>query len=403
MINRQSGFSLIELLIATVVLLVAVAGSLAALTDAIHASQSITQMADTQENLRAGMNYIVRDLVEAGEGIPQGGITIPNNGLSSNGAPPAGNSTINRPGLSAAGADVLKFPSTYVTLPAITPGYQLGDPEQMPKPSNPYVTITSPTNTDIITLVYADTTLVDNTTYPGTPHTLDEFPIYLAKQKTSTGTGCAPSNPGPAPNGTIAVSGTTLTVTFDPTCVNINQGNTGLHAGDLIMFESSSTANGTYTLMYVSSVSGQTVKFLAGDPFNLNGTGLTAGTINQLDPTTATISATRIWMITYYLDTLTNPLHPVLMRQVNFAVPQEVGEVVEDLAISYDLTEPDDVPPVSTVSDIVYPDSPGLIRRVNVFLAARSETPLITNGSYYHNNFTTAVNIRSLCFYNQFQ
>ncbi|HUO34653.1 MAG TPA: prepilin-type N-terminal cleavage/methylation domain-containing protein [Candidatus Acidoferrum sp.] len=402
MTNRQSGFSLIEVLIATVVLLVAVAGSLAALMDAIHASQSVTQMADTQENLRAGMNYIVRDLVEAGEGIPQGGITIPNNGLSSNGAPPSGNSNINRPGLSATGADVLKFPSSYVTLPAITPGYQVGFPEQMPNPNNPYANITSPTNTDVITLIYADTTLVDNTTYPGTPHTLDEFPIKLAEQNNSTGPGCAPSNPGPAPAGSITVSGTTLTVTFDATCVNINQGNTGLHAGDLIMFESNASADGIYALMYVSSVSGQTVQFLAGDPFNLNGTGLTAGTFNQLDPNTAAITATRIWMITYYLDTVTNPLHPVLMRQVNFAVPQEVGEVIEDLAFSYDLTEPSDTPPVSTVSNIVYPDSPELIRKVNVFLAARSETPLPTNRFYFHNNFTTSVNIRSLCFYNQF-
>lgn len=396
MMKRQAGFSLIELLVALVVLLAAVSGAVAALTDAIHASQAVTFMADTQENLRAGMNYIVRDLVEAGEGIPQGGITIPNNGLSS---------TINRPGLSATGADVLKFPSTYVTLPAIAPGYQLGDPEQMPNPANPYATITSPTNTDIITVLYADTTLVDDTTYPGTPHTLDEFPIYLAEQKNSTGSGCAPTNPGPAPNANqpvasvITVSGTSLTVTFDSTCININQGNTGIHAGDLIMFQSNTSAA---TLMYVSSVNGQTVKFLSGDPFNLNGTGLGNGTITQLNPTTAVITATRIWMITYYLDTLTNPLHPVLMRQINFNVPEEVGEVVEDMAFSYDLTEQGSTPPVSTVSNVVPPDTVAQIRKVNIFLAARSESPLVTTKMYYHNNLTTSVNIRSLCFFNQF-
>jgi len=399
MTNRQTGFSLIEMLVGMVVLLIAVSASLAALTDAVHVNQGVTLMADTQQNLRVGMNYIVRDLIEAGEGIPQGGITVPNNGLSSNGAPPAGNSTINRPGLSTTGADVIKFPSTFVTLPAITPGYQVGDPEQMPNPANPFATITSPTNTDMITLIYADTTLVDNTTYPGTPHTLDEFPIYLATQKTSTGTGCAPSNPAPAPAGTITTSGTTLTVAFDTTCININQGNTGIHAGDLIMFQSNTSA---MTLMYASSVSGQTVKFLAGDPFNLNGTGLSSGTIAQLDPASSVVTATRIWMITYYLDTLTNPLHPVLMRQVNFGVPQEVGEVIEDMAFSYDLTEEGNTPPVSTVSDVVYPDTVGQIRKVNVFLSARSETPLPSTDKYFHNNFTTSVNIRSLCFYNQF-
>ena len=396
--KRQAGFSLIEMLIALVVLLAAVTATLAALTDAIHASQEVALMADTQQNLRVGMNYITRDLVEAGEGIPQGGITIPNNGLSAVGAPPAGNSNINRPGLSLTGADVIKFPTTYVTVPAITPGYQLGEPEQMPSPGNPYATITSPTNTDMITLLYADTTLVDNTTYPGTPHTLNEFPIFLALQKNSTGTGCAPANPGPAPNGSIAVAGTSLTVTFDATCININQGNTGIHVGDLMMFQSTSSAT---TLMYVSSVNGQVVKFLPGDPFNLNGTGLGSGTITQLNPAAAVITASRIWMITYYLDTTTNTSHPVLMRQVNFNAPQEVGEVLEDMAFSFDLTE-SGVPAVSTVSNILYPDTVAQIRKVNVFLAARSENPLITNKTFYHNNLTTSVNIRSLCFFNQF-
>jgi hypothetical protein len=154
--------------------------------------------------------------------------------------------------------------------------------------------------------------------------------------------------------------------------------------------------------MYVSSVNGQTLKFLAGDPFNLNGTGLASGTIAPLNTAGAVITPTRIWMITYYLDTLTNPLHPVLMRQVNFNLPEEVGEVIEDMAFSFDLTEPDDVPPVSTVSNVVFPDTVGQIRKVNVFLAARSESPLASNNIYVHNNLTTSVNIRSLCFFNQF-
>ena len=397
--KRESGFSLIEMMISLTVLAVAVAGALSALTDAIHINQAVTLMADTQQNMRVGMNYLVRDLVEAGEGIPQGGITIPNKGLSSAGAPPAGNSNIDRPGLSPIGADVIQFPSTYVTIPAISPGYQIGESEVMPNPANFDSTITSPTKTDMITLIYVDTTLVDNTTYPGTPHTLSEFPIYLAKQKTSTGTGCAPNNPGPAPNGSITVAGTTVTVTFDPTCIGLNQGNTGLHAGDLIMFQSSNSA---VTLLYASSVNGQTVQFLSADPYNLNGTGLAAGTMAALNPAAAVITASRIWMITYYLDTTTNPLHPVLMRQVNFATPQEVGEVVEDLAFSYDLTEPSDTPPVSTVANILYPDTPGQIRKVNVFLASRSESVLPPTGKYFHNNLTTSVNIRSLCFYNQF-
>ena len=61
-------------------MLVILAATMGTLTDAIHATEGVTLMADTQENLRAGMNYIVRDLVQAGEGLPQTGITIPNTG-----------------------------------------------------------------------------------------------------------------------------------------------------------------------------------------------------------------------------------------------------------------------------------------------------------------------------------
>src|SRR5271154_1234325 len=77
--KRQKGFSLIEVLIATAVMVGIVGATVGALTDATHATQAVVLMADTQENLRAGLNYITRDLSQAGEGIPQGGITIPAN------------------------------------------------------------------------------------------------------------------------------------------------------------------------------------------------------------------------------------------------------------------------------------------------------------------------------------
>ena len=77
-------------------------------------------------------------------------------------------------------------------------------------------------------MIYADNSLIDNT-IPATPHTLNEFPIFLAPSG---------GNPG-CPGGSISANGGT--VVFDITCININTGNTGLKAGDLIMFQN---ANG---------------------------------------------------------------------------------------------------------------------------------------------------------------
>ena len=81
--KRETGFTLIELLVSMTLMLIVVAAVLGALTDATHATQAVSLMADTQENLRAGMNYMVRDLMQAGNGIPQSGITIPNSGGAS--------------------------------------------------------------------------------------------------------------------------------------------------------------------------------------------------------------------------------------------------------------------------------------------------------------------------------
>ena len=87
--------------------------SLSILTEFQHTSEGIVLASGTQENLRAGMNYIVRDLVLTGVGLPTGGIPIP----SGAGVP------VNRPG--PAGANYT-FPITYTVLPAITPGAGMG-------------------------------------------------------------------------------------------------------------------------------------------------------------------------------------------------------------------------------------------------------------------------------------
>ena len=76
--KRQAGFSLMELLVATALMVVIVGTTLRALSDATHANEAVTLMADSQENLRAAMNYMTKDIIEAGEGLPQGGIPIPN-------------------------------------------------------------------------------------------------------------------------------------------------------------------------------------------------------------------------------------------------------------------------------------------------------------------------------------
>jgi prepilin-type N-terminal cleavage/methylation domain-containing protein len=384
--KRQAGFTLLEVLVSVALMLVIMGTTLQMLTDAIHANEGVTLLADTQENLRAAMNYLVHDIVLAGSGIPQGGITIPNNATLGNPNPAVASNVI-RPGPVGA---LPTFPVIYQLIPAITAGAAQGPPATTPDPNNQGATLAG-APTDFITIIYADTTLVD-----ANNHTLNEFPVYLAPGGGPAG--CAGANSAPAGN----ITATGNQITFDATCITINNGNTGINPGDLLMLQN---ALGT-TLQTVTGVAGQVVTCAAADPFALNGTGKPSGTMLNIQNGIASpggpyppTTATRIWMITYYLSISApaSPLRPMLMRQVNFNPSQPVGEVLEDLGITYDINGG------PTNTEFVDPTwSPNLIRKVNLSLAARSETAYSKTNDFFRNNLQTQVSVRSLAFFNQF-
>jgi prepilin-type N-terminal cleavage/methylation domain-containing protein len=371
--TRAAGFTLVEVLVAITIMLVILAATLGALTDALHTTEAVTLMADTQQTLRASMNYIVRDLVQAGEGLPQTGITIPNS---------AGVSAVNRPGPSGIGT----FPTSWTVLPVISPGYQIGN----------VTSGTGATQTDIITLVYADNTLLDSN-----KHWLNEFPINTP----GGGTNC--SGATAKPNGSIVTAGSTTTITFDSTCININTGNTAINVGDLILLQAS---NGAMALVNVSTVTLASNKITIAaspDPFLLNNSGKTSGTIAQIQSpsgsgTYTTTTATRVWMITYYIDNST-PSAPKLMRQVNMNTAQEIGEVIDNMQFTYDVVTAGSSPP--TVTSYTSPTAAQLpyVRDAYVWLFGRSENPYSVSQQYIRNNLQTAVSIRSLNFYNEFK
>jgi prepilin-type N-terminal cleavage/methylation domain-containing protein len=381
--KREAGFSLIEVLIATAIMVVIMGTTLRALSDATHANEAVTLMADSQQNLRAAMNYMVKDIVEAGEGLPQGGIPVPNAVTIANPAPLIA-SAVNRPGPVGGPAT---FPPSFVTLPAVTDGPGQGPQAVTPNPLIPGAVLLG-ANTDFITLVYVDNTIFD----PVHNSTLNTSPIFLA---------ASGGNPG-CPAGNLAATG--LTATFDATCITLPNDNTAIAPGDLIMFQN---ANGA-TIQTVTGVAGQRLTFAGGgggDAFALNASAQPSGTIVNMQtpgfvspggpfpPTTAS----RVWMITYYLN-MANQQRPMLMRQVNFRPASPVAEVIEDLSISYDING--GLPNTPTVEPAF---SPSAIRKVNLSLAARADNAYSQNKTYFRNNLQTQVSVRSLAFYSNFQ
>src|SRR3984885_3063752 len=376
--KRQNGFTLIELMVSMAILVATVGVVVGALMQAQHAAQGVAYEANTQENLRAGMHFIMADLIQAGEGIPQGGVTVPYNA--------AGNSAIVRPGVFAPIGPNFPNPvgSGFTAMPAIAPGNQQGQDAKAVNPTNGAI-LDGFLKTDIINILYADNSLQD-----AAGHYLYSSPVIQAA--------------GPACAGTISPTGASVTLAAN--CFTMPGVTKPITVGNLIMFHN---ANGT-ALEYVTSIAGQTITFAAGDPAGLNQTGKPNGTVANLQnagggfPPT---SVTRVWLITYYIDSTTNPAAPQLIRQVNYpnfpagpaAVnpPQAIADNVENLSFSYDITGsnfpglgtypngPGNAPPPAL------PDTAAQIRAVNVFLAGRSEAPYQASAypQYLRNNLST--------------
>jgi prepilin-type N-terminal cleavage/methylation domain-containing protein len=372
--KKNSGFTLIEIMVAMAVSLIALGAAVVMFRDSTKANNNVTQAADMSDNIRAGLNLIVQDLIQTGTGIPTGGISIPNTPDAAGcntGAP------VNRPpaalALTFQGPNALA-PGCNVILPAIEPGPDLGPTVVSPDG-------TSGPKTDIITVMYADNTLA-----------LDQRPI--------NGPNC--------PNGSLTATGSSIT--FDPNCVVIGAAGTPVNPGDLIMIYNSINPNGV--LQTVTSVGGQTLNFAGGDAFNLNGrtTTETAGTIQQLqnaDGTYPSTSCTRVWMITYYIDVTADPNHPMLMRAVNFNAPQPVAESFENLQFAYNLADGTTPPPVNQSAVPIVPaptgDNENQIRSVNVYVGARSANRSANVSSYIRTNLATQVALRSMAYFNTYK
>lgn len=331
--GSQRGFSLVELMVSSVVMMIVLAGAMTSFSQAIRAHETVTLLADSNQALRSGTIYIVRDLLQAGwGGIPIGGVPIPNGGTAEPVARPS------PPGLS------YQFRDDLGVIPAVMPGAGLG-PDVSGAP------------TDMVTMLY-----VDNNT-----------PINLTDV-------------------TMSDDGTVMTV---PSTTSITEPENGIQKGDFIMF---SNAFG-FALQEVTKTNGQTVYFENTDISNLNQPTVNAGSIKPLKGGGSSfppIAATRIKMITYFLDKTTDPDAPRLVRQENFRYPR----AMDDLQLTYDLVDG-----VTNPTNVEDPTSPGpnQIRKVNLEVGVRSEELAPQSRKYARNRVKTQISLRSLAFVNRYE
>ncbi len=311
---------------------------------AMRISEVATQSTDTNATLRSALDMVVRDLIQVGQGLPSGKV-IP---LPSG----AGSTPVVRPGPTGSNL-TFPYPASQNVLSAITPGADLG-------PDVPGTT----TATDLLTAVYVDS-LFDPTT-------------------------CQ-----------LAPDGAAMTVTSP----------TPIEAGDLLMF---TNALGT-AMQIVTSRAGlplQTVAFATGDPLNLNQRGAASGTVMDLQSPPGVFPQTtvsRLRMVTYYLDTA--GATPELIRCLNAECVVDphgrrtVAFGIENLQFTYDLVDGSINPTNVQMSDADLAGggacgatacSPNQVRKVNLFIAARSRQTLAVTSQPFRNSLATQVSLRSL-------
>jgi type II secretory pathway pseudopilin PulG len=372
--NRNAGFTLVELLMAMGVTMILLYSAVQVFRDATYSNQVVVQAADMSDNLRAGLNLIQTDLQQAGTGIPPGGVHIPFTPDSSGCATTA---VINRPKLNGS----TTFPNCSDTIPAVEPGNEMGPPITAPDATSG--TVQNPNSiTDEITMLYQDNTLK-----------LDSLPVYNTKQ---------------CPNGSLILTGTTLTVTFDPGCINLTTAGILLQAGDLILL--TNPIGNTLVCITGVNLASNSLTFAPGDPFGLNGRNEAGGTINQMEPNgcgggnacfPGTL-ATRVWMVSYYLDNTSSPPFVRLVRQINMYPPTPVGETLENLQFTYNFV--DGIANPSNQPSVPSGNSESQIRSVNVYLGARSSYMVHEGGRsvYSRNNLMTQVSLRSMAYVNRY-
>jgi prepilin-type N-terminal cleavage/methylation domain-containing protein len=359
--TKEAGFTLVELLVTLAITTVIMGATMTALSQATRAAETATLVTNLNGGLRTAMDLIVRDVLQAGQGLPSGRVIQIPSGANAQPirlpGPPNSN-------LQLAGATQLS---------AVTPGPGLGP-------------LINGQQTDLIITLQADSAF-------------DQVRL-------------------------TALPANGLAMNVDPG-VDLDDGTADdLHPGDLIMLSKGSVS----ALAQVTRVNGQHVSFEEGDSLNLNQPAAEQGTVKWLrneppgNPPGPFIAATatRIRMVAYYLDAVTDPERPRLVRRLNngheTSFDNTLGTAVafniENLQFTYDLadgvTNPSNVRMVAadlngTGRCAPNDCSPNQIRKLNVLLWGRSATRLTATRQFFRNGLVTQVSLRSMAFVDRYR
>jgi prepilin-type N-terminal cleavage/methylation domain-containing protein len=380
--KTERGFTLLELLVASAIgiILLAIVTSMFKL--ASTAIFTVTQRAETQQNMRAAIELMTKDISLAGSGLPTGGVQLP---TAPGGTPPS-EYACNQTGTCYVPAHA--YPNNgsgganYMY--GIIPGFNNGVQNGAVIPNAPGQINSS------ITSIYCDYN------FP-----LDAFQITVpAAGGGALATVTVPNPPPPSPPSILAAG--------------------GLAVGDLLLFVVSSPGNGTgpngTSSVQTAAVVGEitaipnnaSIDFAAGDALNFNQTGATI-TNNMASVAAAAgpgtnLSVCRLYAVTYFLQVPVaggTTQTPRLMRQVNGQDAIPVADNIINLQITYDVINSTLGTISANQSDPIGAAlSPGLIQKVNLWVIGESMTSTGNNSQSMY--LASSVSARNMSFCNSY-
>lgn len=358
-LRSSRGFALSEFLVASVITMAVIGIAIKTFDDALKINDATLKLTDAGQNMRSGVNIMVRDLLQAGRDIPTGGIPLPSG---------TGSSVVQRP--SPTGSSYAFNNTTLTTLGAVTTGNNLG------------ATVAG-RQTDMITILMGDPFLPSSAV--ASPYTNPTTAGFVVKPSTVSTTGPK-----------LAANGSSLTIGNQTAWFNgdLANGVAPIQTGDIILFKG---ATGS-CMQVVTSVNSGTVNFASGDPFNMNQRTADNGSITDLIGTDLSIQ--RILMVSYFVQEST-PGEPRLMRAINMQTPQALAGVVEDLQLTYDLVDGTTNP--SNVNDVPFTSGADVftssqIRKVNLRVGVRSEEKSRSTKDYMRHYVSTVASLRNLAY-----
>jgi prepilin-type N-terminal cleavage/methylation domain-containing protein len=382
--TREGGFTLVELLVSIAITTIVLGATMAAMSDAVKATDSATQITTLNNGLRTAMDLMIRDLMQAGQGLPAGRVVgLPNGNGSTTiqlPGPPGTNYQLDGPSFCPPDPNDPSPDTQCEQLSAIIPGPGLG-PEMAE----------NGLRTDMMWIVAADSAF-------------ERVPLSR-----------------------FAPTGRSIEI---HSSVNITDGGPDdLHAGDLLMLTKGSAS---VLLQVTEEPTSQEIRLDTGDSMNLNQDAAYNGTLHSMklyappDDDVAgpggrlITEATRIRMTSYYLDNVTDPRRPRLVRRLNNGDPlifdntlgTAVAFDIENMQITYDIADGVTNPANVRMTDADLEGtgacapracSPNQIRKVNLLLSGRSQRPMRTTGQFFHNTLVTQISLRSLAFVDRYR